>query len=51
MIRKIIKKLLAPMVREVVKEESPFGKMTKEEVEAWFREMMQRLVKNASQDS
>lgn len=46
-----IKKLLAPIVREAVKEENSFGKMTKEEVENWFREMMQRLVHNVAQDS
>jgi hypothetical protein len=45
-----IKELLIPMVREVVKEEtSLYKRMTKEEVETWFREMMQRVVLNSEQ--
>ena len=40
-----LKKLLVPMLREVVKEETNSYKgMTKQEVETWFREMMQRVV-------
>ena len=48
--KKYLKELLVPMVREVVKEEaSSFKGMTKEEVEAWFREMMQRVVLNSEE--
>jgi BMFP domain-containing protein YqiC len=48
--RNYIKKLLAPVIREVLKEEtSPYKGMTKEEVETWFREMMQRVVLNSEQ--
>ena len=45
MFRKLIKKLLAPTIREVIKEETNSYKgMTKKEVETWFQEMMQRVV-------
>lgn len=44
------KSLLAPMIREVLKEETnPYKGMTKQEVETWFRDCLKRLIVRSEQ--
>ncbi len=42
-----IKKLLAPMIQEAVKEDQQRAMMTKDQIEQWFKKMMERVVLNA----
>ena len=47
MIRKLLKKLLAPVIREVIREDRQRAMMTKDQIEQWFKKMMERVVLNA----
>lgn len=47
MIRKLLKKLLAPVIREVIREDQQRAMMTKDQIEQWFKKMMERVVLNA----
>lgn len=49
MIKRLLKKLLAPIIREIVIEETnPYKGMTKADVDAWFQEMKKRTLSNHS---